>query len=106
MAYPMHGEKRQRQVQCVMNMCRNRDTILFYRGRDYGREPMHLCRDCIRDILAEYIRLDGKEAAWELLGDVIGGIIPTVEAAEETAVEAEETAEDKPKRGRRKADAE
>lgn len=107
MAYPMRGEKRHRQVQCVVNMCRNRDTILFYRGRDFGREPMHLCRDCIRDILAEYIRLDGKEAAWELLGGVVGEIIPAAEPeeAEETAEEPDESA-DKPKRGRRKADAE
>lgn len=99
MAYPMSGEKLHRSSQCVMNMCRSRDTFVFYRGRDFGLNPMHLCRDCIRDILAEYIRLDGPEAAFALLGDVVKVMIP-----EDTA-EPEETAEPKAKK-QRKADAE
>lgn len=57
MAYEMHGEKLHRTVQCAVNLCRNRDTFVFYRGRDFGLNPMHICRDCLRDILREYIRM-------------------------------------------------
>lgn len=101
MAYEMHGEKLHRTVQCAVNLCRNRDTFVFYRGRDFGLNPMHICRDCLRDILREYIRMDGAEAAWELLGDVVSEIIPA-EAPAEEAEPAEQTAPAEEAKGRRR----
>jgi hypothetical protein len=102
MAYEMHGEKLHRTVQCAVSLCRNRDTFVFYRGRDFGLNPMHICRDCLRDILREYIRMDGAEAAWELLGDVVSEIIPADAPAEE-AEPAEQTAPaEEAKGGRRR----
>lgn len=106
MAYEMHGEKLHRTVQCAVNLCRNRDTFVFYRGRDFGMNPMHLCRDCLRDILREYIRMDGASAAWELLGDVVSEIIPEEAEEAEPAEEAEQAEQTAPaeeaKGGRRR----
>lgn len=109
MAYDMRGEKLHRNVQCSMNMCRSRDTFVFYRGRDFGQTPLHLCRDCIRGILAEYIRLDGAEAAYALLGDVAASIVPAQEEVlqeDMTAVDEPAKPEEKPSGRRRKAAAE
>ena len=113
MAYDMRGEKLHRNVQCSMNMCRSRDTFVFYRGRDFGQTPLHLCRDCIRGILTEYIRLDGVEAASALLGDVAASIVPAQEEVlQEEAVQEDVTADEpaepkeKPSGRRRKAAAE
>jgi len=90
-----------------MNMCRSRDTFVFYRGRDFGQTPLHLCRDCIRGILTEYIRLDGVEAAGALLGDLAASIVPVQEVVvQEVAVAEAAEPEEKPSGRRRKAAAE
>lgn len=106
MAYPMHVEKSRRSIQCSVNTCRNRDTYLFYRGRDFGTHPMHLCGECVHDILEQFVGAVGAEAAYALLADVVDGIIPAAEAVEETVGETaeetvEETAEAPKKRGRK-----
>ena len=111
MAFTMNGRKWHRQIQCTVDRCRNRDTIQYFRGSDGGHNPMHLCSDCVHDIVAKYVEIVGTDAAREKLADVLELLKPeeaeeTEETVEETAEEAEETAET-PKRGRgRKEDIE
>lgn len=105
MAYPMHVEKSRRSIQCSVNTCRNRDTYLFFRGRDYGSHPMHLCGECVHDILEQFVGVVGAEAAYALLADVVERINPkaveTADEAVETAVETAGEADAPKKRGRK-----
>lgn len=110
MAFTMNGRKWHRQIQCTVDRCRNRDTIQYFRGSDGGQNPMHLCSDCVHDIVAKYVEIAGVDAAREKLADVLELLKPeeveetpgeTEETVEETVEEAEETAET-PKRGRRR----
>lgn len=103
MAYEMNGKRLRRPIQCVMEHCKKRDTYLFHRGSEYGLYPIHLCSDCIRDIVDRYIDLAGVDEARKNLADVMGKL--AYPNPEETDGETEETAgdtEDAPKRGRRK----
>ena len=109
MAFTMNGRKWHRQIQCTVDRCRNRDTIQYFRGSDGGQNPMHLCSDCVHDIVAKYVGIVGVDAAREKLADVMELLKPeeaeeteeTEETVEETVEEAEETVET-PKRGRRR----
>ena len=103
MAFTMNGRKWHRQIQCTVDRCRNRDTIQYFRGSDGGQNPMHLCSDCVRDIVAKFVEIVGVDAAREKLADVLELLKPeeAEETVEETVEEAEDTAET-PKRGRRR----
>lgn len=92
----LNGEISKRHVQCSMDRCRGRDTIMFYRGRSVG-VPIHICSDCIHGILSEYVRLNGKEAAYERLKDIVDDIVPK-------AAEEEPKVEEKPKKKGGKAE--
>lgn len=100
MAFKMNGRKWHRQIQCTVDRCRNRDTIQYFRGSDGGRNPMHLCSDCVHDIVAKYVEIVGVDAAREKLADVMELLKPE-ETVEETVEETEEAYE-APKRGRRR----
>lgn len=100
MAFTMNGRKWHRQIQCTVDRCRNRDTIQYFRGSDGGRNPMHLCSDCVHDIVAKYVEIVGVDAAREKLADVMELLKPE-ETVEETVEETEEAYE-APKRGRRR----
>ena len=103
MAFAMNGRKWHRQIQCTVDRCRNRDTIQYFRGSDGGQNPMHLCSDCVHDIVAKYVEIVGVDAAREKLADVLELLKP--EEAEETVeetVEETEEAYEAPKRGRRR----
>ena len=100
MAFTMNGRKWHRQIQCTVDRCRNRDTIQYVRGSDGGHNPMHLCSDCVHDIVAKYVEIVGVDAAREKLADVMELLKPE-ETVEETVEETEEAYE-APKRGRRR----
>lgn len=100
MAFIMNGRKWHRQIQCTVDRCRNRDTIQYFRGSDGGHNPMHLCSDCVHDIVAKYVEIVGVDAAREKLADVMELLKPE-ETVEETVEETEEAYE-APKRGRRR----
>ena len=100
MAFAMNGRKWHRQIQCTVDRCRNRDTIQYFRGSDGGQNPMHLCSDCVHDIVAKYVEIVGVDAAREKLADVMELLKPE-ETVEETVEETEEAYE-APKRGRRR----
>ena len=100
MAFAMNGIKWHRQIQCTVDRCRNRDTIQYFRGSDGGQNPMHLCSDCVHDIVAKYVEIVGVDAAREKLADVMELLKPE-ETVEETVEETEEAYE-APKRGRRR----
>lgn len=103
MAYEMNGKRLRRPIQCVMEHCRKRDTYLFYKGGEYGLYPIHLCPDCIRDIVDRYIDLAGVDDARKNLADVMGKLAyPAPEEPDEEQEEAARETEDTPKRGRRK----
>lgn len=107
MALAMRAKKLTHPHQCMVDRCRGRDTILYYRGNDYGNPPMHICSDCVRDIVAKYVEVVGADTAREKLGGVLEMLKPVEETALETAEpvemawDAEETPA--PKRSRRKA---
>lgn len=61
---------------------------------------MHLCSDCVHDIVAKYVEIVGVDAAREKLADVVELLKPE-ETVEETVEETEEAYE-APKRGRRR----
>ena len=64
---------------------------------------MHLCSDCVHDIVAKFVEIVGVDAAREKLADVLELLKP--EEAEETVeetVEETEEAYEAPKRGRRR----
>ena len=92
MSFKMNGRKWHRQIQCTVDRCRNRDTIQYFRGSDGGQNPMHLCSDCVHDIVAKYVEIVGVDAAREKLADVMELLKPE-ETVEETVEETEETAE-------------
>lgn len=100
MAFTMNGRKWHRQIQCTVDRCRNRDTIQYFRGSDGGHNPMHLCSDCVHDIVAKFVEIVGVDAAREKLADVMELLKPE-ETVEETVEETEEAYE-APKRGRRR----
>ena len=100
MAFTMNGRRWHRQIQCTVDRCRNRDTIQYFRGSDGGHNPMHLCSDCVHDIVAKYVEIVGVDAAREKLADVMELLKPE-ETVEETVEETEEAYE-APKRGRRR----
>lgn len=89
MALTMNGKVQKHRNQCVMDRCGGRDTVLYYRGRDIGRNPMHLCSACVHDIVERFIALEGREKAFAVLGDLIPAILPAAEEngdTEETEV--------------------
>lgn len=102
MAYKMSAKRLRRPVQCGMDHCRSRDTYLFYKGSEIGKNPIHLCGECIRDIVTGYIALAGAETALGVLSPVLDALKPVEEPA------AEEVTADEPvvPRRRRKADME
>ena len=105
MSFKMNGRKWHRQIQCTVDRCRNRDTIQYFRGSDGGQNPMHLCSDCVHDIVAKYVEIVGVDAAREKLADVMELLKPE-ETVEETVEETEETAETHNRRRTRKEDTE
>lgn len=101
---PMTGSLLRRRNQCTMDRCRGRDTLLYYRGREIGRNPMHLCSACVHDILEKFIEIEGAEKAYALLGELLERIQPAGEepVAVVPAAVTEEAEETKAPRGRRK----
>lgn len=89
---PMKGKRQRRRMECSMNRCGSRDTYMFHRGDDVNRNPLHLCADCIRDIVWKYVDLVGEAEAYTLFGELVDRITPK-DALAETA---EETIEDAP----------
>lgn len=86
MALTMNGKVQKHRNQCVMDRCGGRDTVLYYRGRDIGRNPMHLCSACVHDIVERFIALEGREKAFAVLGDLIPAILPAAEENGDTEV--------------------
>lgn len=71
----LNGEKSRRRSQCDIDRCGGRDTIMYYRGRSVGT-PIHICSDCVHDIVSEYVRIAGAEEAYSKLRDVVDAITP------------------------------
>lgn len=94
----LNGERSRRRNQCDIDRCGGRDTIMYYRGRSIGT-PIHICSDCVHDIVSEYVRIVGAEEAYTKLKDVVVAITPKAEKVEETP-----KAEEKPKKKGGKAE--
>lgn len=92
----LNGERSRRRNQCDIDRCGGRDTIMYYRGRSVGT-PIHICSDCVHDIVSEYVRIVGVDEAYSKLRDVVDAIAPK-------AVEKEEKVEEKPKKKGGKAE--
>ena len=55
-----------RWVECSVEKCYDRNTLIIHRG-ELGYRPMFMCEDCIGDIMEGYVRFAGKDRAKKVL---------------------------------------
>lgn len=101
---PMTVKKGKRKRTCSVYKCSNVNTHMVYRGSHTSYEMLHICDDCVRDIVLGYIDEVGVEEARKVLCGVVERLseAPAEEDAEKEA--SEEDAEKPRARRVRKAD--
>ena len=91
---PMTVKKGTRKRTCSVYKCSNVNTHMVYRGSHTSYEMLHICDDCVRDIVLGYIESVGVDVARKVLAGVFDKLSEDTENAKKPNARRSKDAEE------------